>query len=422
MGQILRIRGGRPLEGVVRMPAAKNSVLPILAACVLCRGPVTLRGVPRLADVQASLEILRALGLEAGWQGADVCLQPAALVASRLPEGPARAMRSSVFYLAPVLHRAGQVRMPMPGGCKLGPRPIDIHLDGLAHMGAEVNWQGGGLTLTAPRRLRGVDYTLRLPSVGATETLLMAACLAAGDTVLRGVAREPEIVDLAVFLRACGARIEGEGGDCIRVRGVGELGGACHTPIPDRIVAATVAAAVAGCGGSVRMDGCGRAALGPVAQVLEQAGCAVDTPAPGSLLVQRQGRLCGVGLVRTGVYPGFSTDAAPVAAAGLLAAEGDSIFEDTIFEDRFACAAGFASLGARVQRQGRALYITGPARLRGAEMRAQDLRGGAGLVVAALAAKGPSIVRDAEYVRRGYEDIAALFTALGGCVAAGEVS
>ena len=279
MGEILRVRGGRPLEGTVRLPSAKNSVLPILAAAVLADGPVVLRDVPDLADVHASVAILRALGLTVRRRGGDLHLLPAQVPGWQLPEAPARAMRSSVFYLAPVLHRAGCVRMPMPGGCRLGPRPIDIHLDGLSRMGAQTLWEDGWLELRTSARLQGIDYTLRLPSVGATETLIMAAALAKGDTVLRNVAREPEIRDLADFLNACGARIEGAGQPVIRVQGKTSLHGARHRPIPDRIVAATVAAAVAGCGGCVTMLGTGEDPLGPVADVLERAGCHTDHPA-----------------------------------------------------------------------------------------------------------------------------------------------
>ena len=416
VGEILRVRGGRPLEGTVRLPSAKNSVLPILAAAMLADGPVVVRNVPDLADVRASVAILRALGLTVRRRGPDLHLLPAAVPGWQLPEAPARTMRSSVFYLAPVLHRAHRVRMPLPGGCKLGPRPIDIHLDGLCRMGARAACEGDWLELRAPGRLRGIDYTLRLPSVGATETLVMAAALAQGDTVLRNAAREPEIQDLAEFLNRCGARIEGAGSPVIRVQGKAALRGARHQPIPDRIVAATVAAAVAGCGGSVTLLGTGQDPLGPVAGVLERAGCHTDHPAAESWRVQRQGSLRGVGLVRTGVWPGFSTDAAPVVAGGLLAAQGDTVLEDTVFEDRFACAEGFALLGGQVCRRGRVLAMHGPARLHGARVRAADLRGGAGLVVAALSAGGESVVEGAEYVRRGYADLAGLFRDLGGVI------
>ncbi len=412
--EMLWVEGGRPLTGEVTLPAAKNSVLPLLAAALLCGGPVTLRGVPRLADVEQSILLLRALGCAVHWPGRDLVVQPpSARPDGTLPEGPVRAMRSSVFYLAPVLHAAGRVSMPMPGGCDLGPRPIDIHLDGLVRMGATVCWQQNSLCLASPPAgLRGADITLRLPSVGATETLLMAAVKAHGATVLRGAACEPEIVDLARFLQACGARITGAGSPVVWVQGVPQLSGADHAPIPDRIVAATAAAAVAGAGGQLLLRGCEEDQLGPVAQVLRNAGCEVAS-GPDGLTVARGGPLRGVGRVYTGGYPAFATDAAPVVAAGLLTAGGASAFEDTIFENRFSCAEGFAAMGAKVQRRGRALEILGPAQLHGAQVAAPDLRGGAALAVAALAAQGQSRVAGLGHIRRGYEDIAALFCALG---------
>ena len=257
MGEYLKITGGRPLFGQAVVPAAKNSVLPLIAASMLCRGETMLRQAPALADVEQSLAIYTALGGQVQRQGQAVRLRAdGAQGRGILPDGPARSMRSSVFYLAPALHRFGRVQMPMPGGCKLGPRPIDIHLEGLSRMGAQTQWEDGQLVLTAPRGLHGVDYALRLPSVGATETLLMAAVLAKGETVLRGAAREPEIVDLAEYLCACGASVQGAGSPVIRVQGRPELQGAAYTPIPDRIYAATLAAAVASAGGQVRIQGC----------------------------------------------------------------------------------------------------------------------------------------------------------------------
>ncbi len=415
MEDLLWVQGGRPLEGEVWLPAAKNSVLPLLAATLLCSGPVILHGVPVLSDVQQSILLLQALGCKVSRQNEDLAIVPPTQPpCGTLPAGPVRAMRSSVFYLAPVLHAAGRVSMPMPGGCDLGPRPIDIHLDGLVKMGVRVAWQQGVLCLECPPRgLQGADITLRLPSVGATETLLMAAVRAHGSTVLRGAACEPEIGDLADFLRGCGAHISGAGSPVVWIQGADRLSGTEHTPIPDRIVAATVAAAVAGTGGQVTLNRCRSEALGPVLEVLRNAGCEI-CPHEGGLCIARSGPLQGVGRVYTGIYPAFATDAAPVVAAGLLTARGASAFEDTILENRFSCADGFLAMGAQVRRSGRALEILGAGRLRGAEVKAQDLRGGAALVVAALAAEGESRIGGLCHIRRGYADIAALFCALGG--------
>lgn len=408
----MRVRGGRPLEGTVRVPAAKNSVLPLLAAGLLCSGPVTLRQVPELSDVQASLALLRGLGCAAERQGSSVILDPAGVCTGSVPAGPARSMRSSVFYLAPLLHRMGRVAMPMPGGCDLGPRPIDIHLDGLVRMGAQVLWEKSTLTLRAERGLRGIDYTLRLPSVGATETLLMAASRAAGVTVLRGAACEPEIADLADFLRRCGAQITGDGTPTVVVHGVRELSGAAFTPMPDRITAATLACAAAAAGGRVRLQGCRPEQFRPVLELLRRAGCGVETGYRWAE-VERSCRLRSPGDLCTGGYPGFPTDAAPLAAAALLTASGESLLRDQIFEHRFACAAGFARMGAGVQCEGRCLRIRGVEALHGAEVEAPDLRGGAALVLAALNADGESRIGGMQHIRRGYPVPGHLLAALG---------
>lgn len=411
MGEVWRICGGRPLHGTVKIPAAKNSVLPLLAASLLCEKPVELKGIPLLADVQASFDLLRGLGCTVQEQCGNVTVSPIPQT-GQVPEGPAKAMRSSVFYLAPLLHAVGWVSMPMPGGCNLGPRPIDIHLDGLVHMGAQVCWQKNTLTLRAPGGLAGMDYTLRLPSVGATETLLMAASRARGTTVLRNAACEPEVEDLAAFLRQCGARITGDGTPVIVVHGVPQLSGTEYSPLPDRIAAATMACAVACAGGELRLENCRPAHLAPVLQLLCQAGCGV-TCGPGGAKICRCGPLKAVSTVYTGVYPAFPTDAAPLAAAAMLTASGESVIEDTVFEHRFACAEGFAAMGAKVQERGRTLKIAGVPGLHGAAAEAPDLRGGAALVLAALAAQGESRITGLHHIRRGYSDLADLLNSLG---------
>lgn len=413
MEQSLIIRGGRPLHGAVEIPAAKNSVLPLLAACVLCRAPVRLRRVPALSDVSRCAAILEALGFAIRRQGGDLLVRPARPCTGVLPAGPAAAMRASVLFLAPVLTRVGRVETGMPGGCRLGPRPIDIHLDGLVHMGAAVRWKADRLILEAPRGLRGADYTLRYPSVGATETLLLAAACARGGTVLRGAACEPEICDLADFLNACGAQVTGAGGPVICVSGVEALGGAAFTPRPDRIVAATMACAVAAAGGRGTLRRCEPAAFAPVLEALRRAGCRVEQEDPDTVSVAREGRLQGVGRVRTGVYPAFPTDAAPLLAAALLTAGSASSIEDTVFENRFACAAGFAAMGADVRVLGRTLEIRPTAPLHGARVCAPDLRGGAALALAALAAGGTTVITGTQHIRRGYADLAGMLRRLG---------
>ena len=411
----IEITGGRTLAGRVRPACAKNSVLPLLAATLLCREPCTLCGVPDLADVQTSLQLLAAVGAAVERRGPDLCTAPRP-VRGLVPDPLAAAMRASVFYLAPLLLRAGRVELPLPGGCRLGPRPIDIHLDGLAAMGATVQTLPDRVVVQRRGALHAVDYTLRLPSVGATLTLLMAAACARGFTTLRGAACEPEIADVAAFLNAAGARIAGAGTPVLRIRGVGGLlpGGARHTPLPDRIAAATYAAAVAAAGGQVTVEGCRPAYLGAFLQFLRRAGCRVEAGPDGFTVARDPDRPLQGGVdLRTGAWPGFATDTAPLAAAVLLGAEGASRIHDALFQNRFACAAGFAAMGARVRARGRDLWLAGSDRLQGTLVTAPDLRGGAALVIAGLFAEGSSTVLDPGHIRRGYADLPGELRQLG---------
>ena len=408
-----RIVGGTPLQGRCVLPAAKNSVLPILAATLLCSETVVLHRVPRTSDVRTSLQLLETLGkTPCRPPRAPRTIAPGPMLCSELPWDLAAAMRSSIFYLAPVLHKTGRVTMPMPGGCRLGPRLIDIHLEGLARMGAKITWQPQTVTLTRNGVLHGADYTLRIPSVGATETLLMAAAGAQGASVLRGAACEPEVKDLADFLNRCGADIHGAGTPIIRVRGTPELGGCAFTPLPDRIIGATLACAAASAGGRVELPNARADEMQDILQLLERAGCRVERQ--NGVCIQAEGRLQGVGKICTGAWPGFATDNAPLLAAAMLRAEGTTEICDTLFEKRFACAAQFAAMGADVQVKGRTLCIAGRQTLHGAECYAPDLRGGAALVLAALGAQNElSTVWDAGHIDRGYPCLAAMLRKLG---------
>ena len=412
MAEILEIWGGHPLYGTVELPAAKNSVLPLLAASVLCGGKVCLEKVPHLSDVEVSLALLRELGISARWCGGKIVVYPSTQLESSLSSDQMERMRASVLFLAPVLSRTGRVEASLPGGCSLGARPIDIHLDGLKQMGASVHWHEERLYLSAPRGLTGTSYTLRYPSVGATETMLLAAVCANGTTVLRGVAKEPEIVDLAHFLNACGGQIQGAGTETIHIVGSPRLTGCSYTPIPDRIVASTVACAVAAAGGKVTMCGCDGSTLEPVLEVLEQAGCRVLRETK-QVTVERHRTLHPVHNVTTGAYPAFPTDAAPLVAAALLTADGQSAVCDTVFSKRFACAEGFSAMGANVRVENAVLRI-GPCRqLHGTMVNAPDLRGGAALVIAALAANGKTKIDQIHYIQRGYEDMKEMLRQIG---------
>lgn len=415
MGGDLIITGGVPLNGTVRIPAAKNSVLPLLAASLLCSGTVRLLAVPQLADVDTSLVLLRGAGCAARWQGSDITVQSMPSVCRLEPEAAAR-MRASILFCAPLLARLGRVETVLPGGCRIGARPIDLHLSGLAQMGAHCREEGTRLILTAPAGLHGADITLGFPSVGATETLLLAAVCAQGETVLRGAAREPEIGDLAAFLNRCGGCVQGAGTGTVRVQGRRMLYGCSFAPMADRIVASTLACACAAAGGRVELTGCAPAVYAPLLEILAQMGCGIET-GPESAVIVRSGALHGAGRVFTGVYPALATDAAPLLAAVLLCAEGPGSIEDVIFERRFGCAAGFAALGGRVRVEGRTLYAEPGGTLQGTVLEAPDLRGGAALVIAALAAQGSSRIIHTEFIDRGYADFAQKLTALGGQIA-----
>ena len=406
------ITGGRPLQGRVEVPAAKNSVLPLLAAALLCSGPVRLQNVPRLTDVEDCLALLRGVGCTAGWQGAALAVQGQPMRTDLAPEAAGR-MRASILFCAPLLARLGRVSTVLPGGCRIGARPIDLHLQGLAQMGVrQLPAAPGQLTLYAPAGLRGAEICLSFPSVGATETLLLAAATAQGQTVLHGAAKEPEIADLAAFLNACGGCVEGAGTDTIRVQGKRCLAGCTFAPMADRIIASTLACAVAAAGGRVELAGCAPGLYAPLLEILEQMGCTVER-ANDAAAISRFGALRGAGNVHTAPYPGLATDAAPLLAAVMLCAQGESSLQDRVFENRFACAGGFATLGANVRVAERTLYVQPAGALHGAKLTAPDLRGGAALVVAALAARGSSRLDGVELVRRGYAELDRLLAGLG---------
>ena len=384
------VMGGRPLNGTAAVPAAKNSVLPLLAAALLCRGTVRLRAVPALSDVECCLALLRGAGCDARRQGADVVVSGTP-VCSTLPGDAAARMRASILFCAPLLARLGRAETSLPGGCPIGQRPIDLHLEGLGRMGAkELDAGAGRLVLAAPGGLHGADFTLRFPSVGATETLLLAAVCARGTTVLRA------------------------GTSTIRIEGRRVLSGCDFSSLPDRIFASTLACAAAAAGGRVELAGCPPGLYEPVLEILEQMGCTVKRGADRAEIA-RFGRLYGVGRVFTGVYPGLATDAAPLLAAAMLCAEGESSIEDVVFEERFGCAEGFERLGGRAKRAGRVLSV-GPlpeSGLHGTTLMAPDLRGGAALVLAALAAGGKSWVEDTRHIDRGYAGLTETLAALG---------
>ena len=413
MSQLL-IEGGRPLEGETAIQGAKNSVLPILAATLLTNSQVRIEDCPRLRDVEASVRILEALGCSARWEGDDLAVDTTGLCRSQVSDILMREMRSSAIFLGAVLGRCGTAELSYPGGCELGPRPIDLHLAGLRRLGAEID-EGGGALRCRAEQLRGCDIVLSLPSVGATENLMLAACAAEGVTRILNAAREPEIVDLQGFLNACGACVSGAGSSTVTVTGGKALHGCTYRVLPDRIVTATYLCAAAGAGGHVFLRRAEEPRLATVTALLREAGCCIRAY-PEGIDCRCDGRLNSVSRVRTAPYPGFPTDAQAVLMAALLRSQGSTVFEENMFESRYRHVDELARMGAAVQVSGRVAVVSGVERLHGAAVRCTDLRGGAALCVAALAAEGESCVDDVFHIDRGYEDIVRDLTALGGSI------
>ena len=411
--ETLHITGNIPLSGVLTVPAAKNSLLPLTAAAAMAEGRTRFFDCPHLSDVNYALSILRALGLSADWAGEDIVISGGPPAGVSVPHEAMSAMRGSLMFLGALRGARGRVTAGMPGGCRISARPIDLHLEVFSALGASVELSDGIISLSAPNGLRGADIQLRMPSVGATENAMLAACRARGTTLLRGAAQEPEIRDLAHYLNLCGADIHGAGSPLIEITGVEGLTGPDFQPMADRITAATWVAAVGTAGGSATLRNAPTRDMSAFLSVCSDMGLELLSQ-QDRLYVRRSCRLRAPDqTVRTGPFPGFPTDCAPLLAAMLATAAGGSRIEDRMFENRFACCAGFQGLGAQTRCFGRVLEITGGSRLRGAPVQALDLRGGAALTVLALAAEGESALSGVEYIDRGYQHIEKQLSALG---------
>ncbi|MCC8130092.1 MAG: UDP-N-acetylglucosamine 1-carboxyvinyltransferase [Clostridiales bacterium] len=408
---VIVISGGRRLEGCVHVQGSKNSVLPILAASLLSGCVSVIHNCPDLSDVAASVAILEHLGCRVVREGDTITVDSSTLDRCDIPEHLMREMRSSVIFLGAVLARTGEARLSMPGGCELGPRPIDLHLWALRRLGAEIAEQGGNLRCSA-RGLRGCDISLTIPSVGATENAMLAACAAKGRTAIYNAAREPEIVDLQDFLCTCGASVQGAGSSVVVVDGGVPLHTAEHRVISDRICAATWLAAGAAAGGAIEVEGVPREQLLPVTDLLAQAGCGIREEAQRVTLTG-DGRLRAVPPVRTAPYPGFPTDAQPPVMAAMTKGTGTTVFVETMFENRYRHTQELARMGADIRVEGRVAVVCGVPALQGARLEAADLRGGAALVVAALAAEGESQIGGLHHLDRGYERLTETLRSLG---------
>ena len=408
---VMYIRGGTPLEGELAVHGAKNSVLPILAACLLARGPVVLRNCPRLTDVTAALSILRRLGCRVEQAGNTITVDPAGASGCSISEEQMRSMRSSIIFLGPLLARMGEAHLTYPGGCELGPRPIDLHLAAIRAMGCEVSEDRG---IHCQGRPRGGEVQLALPSVGATENAMLCAIGAQGPTTIVNAAREPEIGDLQSFLNSLGARVRGAGSSTITVEEGGKLSGGEYTVMGDRIVAATLLSAAVSAGGRVRLSGVDWRHLATVLSVFHQAGCRVESgPDHVELIRDRDAPLKGVPTIRTAPYPGFPTDAQAPVMAALAASQGCTLFVEAMFDSRYRHVPELIRMGADITTEGRVALVRGVERLHGARVEASDLRGGGALAAAALGAEGTTVLSGLHHIDRGYEGLEEMLQRLG---------
>lgn len=416
--EYLKIKGGNSLVGRIEVHGAKNAVLPILAAGILTKEDVEIRNCPYITDIDAMIGLLECLGAKIIRNGRDIIVRGQA-VNARVDDLHCKDMRSSMFMLGVLLATLGEVETTFPGGCSIGSRPLDIHLDGLKKMGAEVTVDRNGIRCAA-KRLTGAKILMRYPSVGATENLMMCATLAKGRTTLVNCAREPEIVSLADCLRSMGAKISGDGTSVMQIEGVKELFGTRFTPVGDRIVAGTILCATALCGGDVEIDGANIKHLAAVVNVLQSKDCKIE----GDDIYMRVRSLGRMHAVKTfsAPYPLFPTDMQPQLLCASCFSDGVSSVRETVFEKRFAHVKEMEKLGAKICISGDTATVFGcrradsPYLISGGILNASDLRAGAALCVAALKIKGESRVYGVEYIDRGYEKIEDMFCSLGGYV------
>ena len=408
---IWTVCGGEKLNGRIKVQGAKNAVLPIMAASLLGGGVSRLEGCPELSDVAASVDILRYLGCDAASDGDSLIIDSTPMNRCHIPHSLMLKMRSSVMFMGAILARKGEVRISYPGGCELGSRPIDLHLKALVALGARVEEKGGEVYCRA-EKLRGANINLDFPSVGATENAMLSACAAEGETVITNAACEPEIVDLQNFLVAKGAEIRGAGTPTVRISGFRPVENTTYRIMPDRIAATTYLCAAASAGGDVLLENVCPGHLKTVIDALKSMGCIIDT-AGDCVRISVCGRLRAACPIITKPYPGFPTDAQALMMSSCLKAEGSSVFVENIFENRYRHVPELIRLGARIRTEGRVAVVSGVNRLEGAPVSAGDLRGGAALVISALAAEGETRVFDGGHIERGYENFDLNLASLG---------
>jgi len=407
----LVIEGGRPLIGTVRIHGAKNAALPILAAALMAEGVHRIENVPDLLDIHVMLDILRALGCQGGLVGDTIVLDTSTANSSHVPESLMGQMRSSIFLMGPLLSRFGHVKVYQPGGCAIGERKIDLHLRGLEALGATIEIKGNMIECRA-KKLTGADIVLDYPSVGATENIMMAAAMADGITTITNAAREPEIQDLQAFLNAMGVNVIGAGTDTITIEGARRLTPCTHRIIPDRIVAGTVMVAAAATRGNVTLENVCPAHLTSVTYVLRRAGVQIRI-GDDIMNVSCSSRPKPLDRIVTSPYPSFPTDLQAQMMVLLALSDGVSVIKETVFDSRFKHVDELSRMGADIRVDLNSAFIRGVPRLYGATVEATDLRAGAALVIAGLAAHGTTVVEQIHHIDRGYDRIETMFSRLG---------
>jgi len=408
----LVIVGGTPLRGKVRISGAKNAALAIMSAAIMAGDTVTIENIPDINDVRVMIKLIESLGAVADWQGIDsVRIIPPESIANMPSYHLAKQLRASNLLLGPMLAKFGRAEVPLPGGCNIGVRPMDLHFKGFASMGAEITLEKGCIRAYC-KKLKGTRIYLDFPSVGATENIMMAACLAKGKTVIENVAKEPEVVDLANFLNCLGAKVRGAGTDIINIEGMPSLGGCLRYPvIPDRIEAGTFMVAAAATRGEVEMENIILRHLEPLRAKLKEAGAEI-IEAEDTVRVSARGPLNPID-IKTLPYPGFPTDMQSQMMSLLSTVAGTSLITENIFENRYQVVDELKRMGARIKVEGRLAVIEGAGQLHGTQVKATDLRAGAALVVAGLMAKGTTEIVNTKYIYRGYHEIENKLKSLG---------
>ena len=412
--EYLKITGGRPLHGEISVQGAKNSALPLMAAALLCEGETVLTNVPQLSDVYAACRILNRLGCRSTAEGNTVRIVRESAEVYEIPDEDMRAMRSSIMFLGPILGSMMRCTLTMPGGCELGPRPINLHLDAMRAMGVRIR-EGAGRMFCMAEKLTGARIHLPIPSVGVTENVLMAAVCAEGETVLTNAACEPEIGDLAGFLNQCGAEIRGAGSHTVVIRGGSRLHGTEYRVMPDRIAAMTYLCAGAAAGGGICLHDAAPNDMKSCLDLLEQAGCRIGV-CGDRIFLDRTGPLKSISYIRTMPYPGFPTDSQAAVMSMLSIAHGTSVMIETIFENRYRHVRELCSMGADIVTEGKVAVIKGVEALTGACVSAADLRAGTALAVAGLAAHGSTVIENVRLIDRGWQDMEDNLRSLGASI------